>query len=488
VPLRNADQYLAGLRDGRVVYYRGERVADVTAHPALSVGATHTAIDFRLAHDPALRDLVLAVDPETGQTISRYFIIPRNTDDLLRRRELIESVTRAGKTTVPLVKEIGTDAIFALTVVTADLGTAGAEYHARVRRFYEHVRDGDLTLAVAQTDAKGDRGLRPHKQPNPDAYLRVVEERKDGIVVRGAKAHTTNGVYADEIVVLPTRAMGPEDKTYAVAFAVVPNTKGVRMLAAPRGFGKRSEFDNPVSSTTKMVESLTVFDDVLVPWERVFLNGEWQAAGNLAKTFVEFHRYTAVSYKTPLLELLVGMAAVMADYNGIAKAAHVRDKLVQLIMYLETVRGLTKTAALECRLRQGIAVPGVVYTNAAKYFFAAHYHEMVGLVQDIAGGIVVTAPMEADWNNPETHGDIEKYLGGSASATSEDRLRAINLVRDITASDLGGYLEILAIHAEGSLETQKLTILMDADLAPFREYAKRLAGIKTPLGFSRTEQ
>ena len=478
--MRTEHEYLEGLRDGRVIFYRGEQVSDVTTHPALRVGATHTAIDFRLAHDPAHRDLMLAFDPDTQQTISRYFLIPRTYDDLLKRRELIESVTRAAKTTVPLVKEIGTDAMFALMVVTGELGGAGEKYRERVRAFHARCRDEDLTLAVAQTDVKGDRSLRPSKQPNPDAYVRIVDERPDGIIVRGAKVHTTNAVYADEMIVLPTRAMGAEDKAYAVAFAVRPNTKGIRFLAAPRGFGTTNAFDNPVSSTTKMVETLTVFDDVLVPWERVFMAGEWQTAGELAKTFVEFHRFTAVSYKTPLLELLLGMAALMADYNGIAKAAHVRDKLVQLVMYLETVRGLTKAAALECRLRQGIAVPGVVYTNAAKYYFASHYHEMVRLVQDIAGGLVVTAPMEEDWQNPVTRADMERYLGGSAAASTEERLRAVNLVRDITASDLGGYLELLAIHAEGSLETQKLTILMDADLAPYREYARRLAGIATP--------
>jgi 4-hydroxybutyryl-CoA dehydratase / vinylacetyl-CoA-Delta-isomerase len=419
----------------------------------------------------------VALDPDTQRTISRYFLIPRSHGDLLTRRELIETVTRAARTTVPLVKEIGTDAIFALMVVSGELGEPGREYGDRVRQFHARCRDQDLTLAVAQTDVKGDRGLRPSKQPNPDAYLRIVEQRADGIVVRGAKVHTTNAVYADEMIVLPTRAMTADDRDYAVAFAVKPNTPGIRFLAAPRGFGTTSAFDNPVSSTTKMVETLTVFDDVLVPWERVFMAGEWQTAGELAKTFVEFHRFTAVSYKTPLLELLVGMATLMAEYNGIARAAHVRDKLVQLVMYLETVRGLTKAAALECQYRQGIAVPGVVYTNAAKYYFASQYHEMARLVQDIAGGLVVTAPMEEDWNNPETRPDMERYLGGSAAATAEARLRAVNLVRDITASDLGGYLELLAIHAEGSLETQKLTILMDADLGPYREYAKRLAGI-----------
>lgn len=475
--LRTPEAYWQGLRDGRKVYYRGARVEDVTAHPQLGLGARHTALDFQLAEDPRYRDLLVVTD-EAGAPISRYFHIPRNGDDLLKRNELIETVTWVGNSFVPLVKEIGTDALFALMIVGASVDrAAGTPYLGRVREFFRHCRDGDLTMAVAQTDVKGDRSLRPHEQPHPDTYVHVVERRRDGIVVRGAKAHTTNAVFADEIIVLPTRAMEGGDADYAVAFAVPARTKGLSFITSPRGFAATSTFDNPLSARYKTVESLTVFDDVFVPMERVFLLGEWQAAGTLAKTFVEFHRFTAVSYKPPLLELLVGAAALMAEYNGIARAGHVRDKLVQLIMYLETVRGLTKAAATTPQLKDGIAVPNVTYTNAAKYYFAAHYHDAVRAVQDIAGGIVVTGPVEEDWNNPLTRPAMERYLVG-AGIDAEARLRAINLVRDLTASDLGGYLEVLAIHAEGSLEAQKLTILMDADLEPYKAYARRIAGIE----------
>jgi aromatic ring hydroxylase len=476
--LRTAEAYLEGLRDGRVVYYRGQRVEDVTTHPVLGRGARHTAIDFRLAEDPEHRPLLLAEDPATQRTISRYFLIPRTSQDLLQRRLLIETVTREARAVVPLVKEIGSDALFALMIVCPQVEENGARYLERVRGFYARCRDEDLTMAVAQTDVKGDRSLRPHQQPNPDTYLHLVEKRRDGIVVRGAKAHTTNAVFADEIIVVPTRAMGPEDQDYAVAFAVPANTRGLRFIASPRGFGATSAFDHPVSARAEMVESLTIFDDVFVPWDRVFLAGEWRAAGVLAKTFVEFHRFTAVSYKSPLLELLAGAAALMAEYNGIDRAAHVRDKLASLLMYLETVRGLTQAAAMTPRITQAIAVPNVVYTNAAKYFFAAHYHEMVRALQDITGGLVVTGPGEDDWRNPELRSELESLLVGSARANAEQRLRAMNLVRDVTASDFGGYLEVLAIHAEGSLETQKLTVLMDIDLDPYKAYARRLAGIE----------
>ncbi|HET6948585.1 MAG TPA: 4-hydroxyphenylacetate 3-hydroxylase N-terminal domain-containing protein [bacterium] len=478
--LRTPQAYRQGLRDGREVYYRGQRVEDVTTHAALGRGASHSALDFRLAEDPTHRALMV-VDEGEGAPFSRYFHIPRTHEDLRRRNELIETVTRLGDTFVPLVKEIGTDALFALMIVAGQVDrAAGTAYLHRVQAFHRHCRDRDLTMAVAQTDVKGDRGRRPHEQAEPDTYVHVVERRPDGIVVRGAKAHTTNAVYADEIIVLPTRALGREDADWAVAFAVPAATRGVRMLASPRGFSATSVFDNPLSARYQTVESLTLFEDVFVPMERVFLLGEWQAAGLLAKTFVEFHRFTAVSYKPPLLELLLGAGALLADYNGIAGAGHVRDKLVALVMYLETVRGLTHAAAVECQAKDGIAVPHVIYTNAAKHYFAAHYHEAVRAVQDIAGGLVVTAPVEEDWNAPETRAAMERYLVGAVGA--EERLRAMNLVRDLTASDLGGYLEVLAIHAEGSLEAQKLTILADVDLEPYRAYARRLAGIPAAPG------
>ncbi len=477
--MRTAEEYLASIRDGRQVYYRGQRVEDVTTHPHLGKGARVCALDFRLAHEHAEDPVFTVRDPQTGQVYSRYFHLPQGPEDLLRRRDLIEGVTREARSFVPLIKEIGTDALFALHIVCAqmdrDLGTS---FLPRVRAFYERCRDGDLAMAVAQTDVKGDRGKRPSEQPHPDLYVRCVGETADGIVVRGAKAHTTNAVYSNEILVLPTRAMTDRDGAYAVAFAVPADTPGLTFVASPRGFGATSVFDNPLSSRYAITESLTVFHDVFVPWERVFLCGQWAYAGPLARTFVEFHRFTAISYKTPLLELLVGAAAWMAQAQGIAQAGHVRDKLARLVMYAETVRGLSTAAAVEGRQKEGVFVPHVVLTNAAKYVFAHGYHDAVRDVQDIAGGLLVTGPGEEDRANPELWKLIEPYLQGREGVSGEARLRMMNLIRDLVASDLGGYLEVLAIHAEGSLETQKLTALADYDLDRVIRLAAQAAGLE----------
>jgi aromatic ring hydroxylase len=476
--LKSPKQYKESLRDGRVVFYRGKQVEDVTKHPILKIGAEQTSLDYRLSEDPDFKDLMTTTDPETGRAISRYFKIPQTSDDLLKRREMTEMVTRAGRGVVTLVKEIGTDALFALHLIAGAMDKKlGTNYLERVKKYYEYCKENDLAMATAQTDVKGDRSLRPHEQSHPDYYVRVLREKEDGIIVRGAKAHTTNAVFANEIIVIPTRAMTEEDKDYALAFAVPANSKGLKMVASSLGFENPSTFHHPVSARHKMIESLTIFDDVFVPWERVFMKGEWQFAGALAKTFVDFHRFTAISYKPPLCDLLIGAAALIAEYNGIERASHVVDKIARIIMYTETLRGLSRAAAINCKTIDSIAIPDPILTNTAKYYFASNYHEIVSYVQDIAGGLLVTGPSEEDCKNPETQKYIEKYLGGKNGVPTEHRLRIFNLIRDLTASNFGGYNEILAIHAEGSLEAQKITIYRDYDLERCKALAREVANI-----------
>ncbi|HVB04732.1 MAG TPA: 4-hydroxyphenylacetate 3-hydroxylase N-terminal domain-containing protein [Acidimicrobiales bacterium] len=464
--MRTADQYREGLRDGRVVYYRGERVADVTAHEELRVAVDHAALDFVLTEEH--RELAVADDGEGPY--SAYYRVPRSAEDLLRRSALIEASTAAGGTLVTLVREIGTDALFAL------LRVLDGEARARAERYHRFCRDGDLTLAVAQTDVKGDRALAPSAQGDPDLYVRVVEERADGIVVRGAKVHTSVSANVDELIVLPTRAMGPDDADYAVAFAVPVATEGLSLYVSSYAAGARDPFEFPLSSRHKMLESLTVFDDVFVPSERVFCCRRTELAGPLALTFVEYHRFTAVSYKLPLLDALVGAAAVIAEMNGIARAGHVRDKLARLVGYAETVRGLTELAARRAQLApDGIAYPDPMTTNIAKYTFATGYHEALEIVQDLAGGLLVTGPGAEDWASEEVRPVLEKYF--AAAVPAAERLPMMHLISDLTSRDFGGYQAVLAVHAEGSIEAEKLQLLRAYDARGAVAYARSLAGL-----------
>lgn len=475
--LMTVEEYRNSLRDGRAVYYRGQRVDDVTTHPVIGRAVDHAAIDYRMAEDPTERSLAV-VDGPNGPC-SRYYAPPRTPEDLLARSALIERATALGGTLVVLIKEIGTDALFALRLVAGHMDrTRQTRYLERVEAFHAHCRDRDLAVAVAQTDVKGDRSKGPTAQDHPDYYVRVVSQDADGITLRGAKVHTSVSTNAHEIIVLPTRNLSTGEEAYAVACAVPANAPGLTMLAS--GYGRSGNaFEHPISATHKMMETLTVFDDVKVPWDRVFLNGEVDMAGPLAKTFVEFHRFTAVSYKLPLVDLFVGASHLMAEYNGVLRAGHVRDKLAKLISYARICRGMVREAAREARVVDGIAVPDTEIVNIAKLHFATNYHQALAWVQDIAGGLLATGPSAEDLEDPQLGALIDRYLGAAGDASARDRLRLMNLIAEITATDFGGYQAVLAVHAEGSIEAEKMTIWRQHDVAPSVRYAKELAGIES---------
>jgi aromatic ring hydroxylase len=263
-----------------------------------------------------------------------------------------------------------------------------------------------------------------------------------------------------------------------VAFAVPIATPGLSLYVSSYGAGERGPFEFPLSSRHKMLETLTVFDDVFVPWERVFACREPALAGPLALTFVEYHRFTAVSYKLPLVDAFVGAAIEIAEMNGVSKAGHIRDKVTHLVTYAETVRALLEMAALRCRIgAHDIAYPDPMTTNMAKFTFATRYHEAIELLQDCAGGLLVTGFGDDDWQSAEIRPVLEKYF--QARSPAEGRLRMMHLISDLTARDFGGYHAVLAVHAEGSIEAEKMQILRSYDPHRATSYVRRLAGLES---------
>lgn len=470
--VRTASEFAAGLRDGREVYYHGRRVTNLASHRQLGVAFRHAAIDFGVGHNPRHRPLAVEERGE-GAPYSAFYRVPRSSEHLLRRSKLIELCTELGGTLVTLIKEIGTDATFALMrVLAADGNQQGLD---RLDEFYRECRDGDLALAVAQTDVKGDRSLRPGQQDDPDLYLRIVDRDGLGITVRGAKAHTSCAAYVDRLIVLPSRSMASSEADWSFAFWLPLATPGLRLYASDFLDGASDSFRHPVSSRHRMIETLTVFDDVRIPWSQVFFVDRPDLASASALAFVEFHRFTAVSYKLPLLDALVGAAILAAEANGIGLAPHVRDKITWLSGYAETVRALVEMAALRGRLEQGIALPDPFTTNLAKWTFARDLHQALQMVQDIAGGLVVTGPSGADWKSDQVRPALEKYLKGALPAV--DRLAILNLVGDLTTGTFGGYQSVLAIHAEGSIEAEKIAMHRSYVSDRAVGLARRLAGL-----------
>jgi 4-hydroxybutyryl-CoA dehydratase/vinylacetyl-CoA-Delta-isomerase len=475
--VRSPEEFRESLRDNRRVFMYGELVEDVTTHPILKITTDTVAGDFVLAHseDPAVRDLFVAPHPETGEPISRYFLPPRTAEDLEKRSEMIgQSIRLTGG--LPFGKDVGTDALYAIMTTAQRMGKP--EYLERARSYLEHLRKNDLSLCGAVTDVKGDRGRPPSQQAHPDYYLHVVDRNKDGIVVRGAKIHITAAPAANDILVLPTRQMREDEGDYSVAFAIPANTKGITMVCRPsRGERKSSEF--PAALPVRgLVEAMIIFDDVLIPWERVFMCGEWQFSMLLAYTFATYHRFTGVSYKIPEVELIAGCAAAMAEMNGVEQAGHIRAKLVEIAAYVETLKALA-TAAIKSPVMHGdVAVPNPLITNMAKLHFASHYHEIIKLVQDISGGIIATMPTYLDWQNEEIHKQLEHYLGGSPRYTAEERLRMVSLTHHVVASAESAYMEVVTVHGEGSMEAQRMMIYAESPLSEYRNLAMAAAGIE----------
>ena len=475
--LRTPDEYRESLRDGRRVYILGEKVEDVTAHPLLKIAVETVAQDFVLteSEDPDVRNLFVAEDEETGEPISRFFKTPKTIEDLENRSRMIgESIRLTGG--LPFGKDVGTDCLNAVTVVADQMGAK--EYVERAKDYLRHIRKNDLAMCGAVTDAKGDRSKPPSKQEHPDYYVRVVDKQKDGIVVNGCKLHITSAPVANEIIVTPTRQMRENEGDYALSFAIPINTEGITMICRP-GRGERSPYEFPQEHPVRALsEAMVVFDNVFVPWERVFMCGEWQFSMLLAYTFASFHRFTAISYKIPIVETMAGIGVAMAEANGIERVGHVRGKLADMAAYVETLKALTRAAAKDPVMYGEIAVPNPLIANMAKLHFANGYHNFVQLIQDVSGGIITTAPTYKDWTNPETREYMEHYLGGSARYTTEQRLRLTEAAHRLVASAEHAHLEVTTVHAEGSMEAQKMMILFEAPLAEYAAMAKRMAGVE----------
>ena len=475
--MKTPQEYLESINDGRVVYCDGKRVEDVTKHPILKITNEWVATDYVMNMDPRYQDLLTDIDAD-GDRVSFALQPQRTKEDLMRLREVVKLWARTCLGKPSGAKFVAKDGLNAVTVVSQRIDKKyGTNYAENVEAYRRHLQKNDLAFAMGLTDVKGDRALKPSQQvQHKDFYVRIVEERSDGIIVSGAKTHISQAPACNEILVAPCRAMTEDDSAYAVAFGIPLNTEGITMIsAAPEVNEGYSLFDHPITGSVYINDALVAFDNVFIPKDRIFLKGEWEFAGQVAYMFANFHRLSAETYKAMELELFTGVATLMAEYNGIENKPHVREKLTWLVMYTEMIETLGLAAVEHCIQEKGsdLVYPNPMIANICKYQFADNWHQATKYLQDISGGIVATCPSSKDFDNPETHAIIDKYLAGKAGVPTEHRLRAIKLVREMSSC----YEDVLTIHAEGSLEAQKLSILTLADFDRYKASAKRAAHI-----------
>lgn len=474
--MRTAEHYKEKLRSMRKnVYIDGELTE--RDDPRLLGGQNVIAETFNFAADPRYAELMTARSHITGETINRFTHIHQSVEDLLKKQEMTRLLCQHVGGCIQ--RCMGVDALNGLSVVTKDCDLAmGTNYHERFLKYLKYYQENDLVGNCAQTDVKGDRSKRPFEQADPDLYLRVVEKREDGIVVRGAKAHNTIGPYADELIVVPTRFMTEKDADWAVAFAVPADTEGVYLICRTTSVRSRKELKAPTEAYGS-ADSLTVFDNVFVPWERVFLCGETMFAGQLAIQFANYHRHSYTGCKPAVTDVIMGTTALVAEYNGVEKAPHVRDKLADLVAVAELVYGTGIASAVKSmKSASGAYVPNFVYTNVARYHAGINVYHEHEVLADIAGGLPATLPPEGDFLNPVTRGFLEKYIMRNPAISAENQHRCFRLCSDMLCSAHAGVHQVAGIHGGGSPIMEKIAIMGMYDIKSKKAIAKRLAGIK----------
>lgn len=479
--MMTGEQYVESMRERKLqVYLFGEKVDNPVDHPVLRPSLNSVKATYDLAQDPQYESLMTATSSLTGKKINRFLHIHQNTTDLINKVKMQRLLGQ--QTAACFQRCVGMDAFNAVFSTTYEIdGKYGTSYHKNFVEYAKYCQEHDFTVDGAMTDPKGDRGLAPHDQEDPDMYLHVVETRPDGIVVRGAKAHQTGAVNSQEMIVMPTISMGPGDKAYAVSFAVPTDAEGILMIIGRQSCDTRkleeSELDVG-NSEYGGVEALVVFNDVFVPNERIFLNGEVEFAGMLVERFAGYHRQSYGGCKVGVGDVLIGAAALAADYNGCAKASHIKDKLIEMTHLNETLYCCGIACSAEgSPTASGNYIIDLLLANVCKQNVTRFPYEIARLAEDIAGGIMVTAPSEADFRDPVVGPYVEKYLRGVQGVSTENRIRVLRLIENLCLGTAAVGYRTESLHGAGSPQAQRIMIARQGNLPRKKELAKKIAKI-----------
>ena len=480
--LMTGEEYIESIRKRKMqVYLFGKKVEDPVDDPILRPSLNSVRMTYDLAQMPEYEDLMTAVSPYTGRRVNRFTHIHQSAGDLVKKVKMQRLLGQ--KTAACFQRCVGMDAFNAVFSTTYETDRKYAtHYHENFKQFMIYCQDNDLTVDGAMTDPKGDRSKAPHEQADPDLFLRVVERRPDGIVVRGAKAHQTGALNSHEIIIMPTISMGPDDKDYAVSFAVPMDTPGIFMIIGRQSCDtrKREGGDLDVGNAEfGGVEALTIFDDVFVPNERIFLNGETEFAGMMVERFAGYHRQSYGGCKVGVGDVLIGAAAVAADYNGAARASHIKDKLIEMTHLNETLYCCGIACSAEGHpTDSGNYIIDLLLANVCKQNVTRFPYEIARLAEDIAGGLMVTAPSEADLRDEKLGAYVEKYLKGVSGVSTENRLRILRLIENLTLGTAAVGYRTESLHGAGSPQAQRIMIARQGNLQHKKELAKTIAHIK----------
>ena len=477
------EQYIESLRKLHLnLYMFGKKIENPVDDPVIRPSLNSFAATYELAEDPQYQDLMTATSHISGKKINRFTHMHQSTDDLIKKVKMQRLLGQ--KTAACFQRCVGMDAMNAVFSSTYEIDEAcGTKYHENFLKFLTRVQDEDLAVDGAMTDVKGDRSLAPSKQADPDLFLHVVERTPDGVYVTGAKAHQTGFVNSHEVLVMPTISMREGDEDYAISFAVPTDAEGITLIYGRQSCDTRKlEEYNDIDVGNKVYgghEVLVIFDRVFVPNDRIFLNGEVKFAGMIVERFAGYHRQSYGGCKVGVGDALIGAAAVAAGYNGAAKASHIKDKLIEMNHLNETLFSCGIACSAEGKpTDSGNYMIDLLLANVCKQNITRFPYEIVRLAEDIAGGLMVTAPSEKDFKDEKIGPYIQKYLKGVDSVSTENRLRILRFIENLALGTAAVGYRTESLHGAGSPQAQRIMISRQVDMEYKKNLAKRLAHVK----------
>lgn len=484
--LKTREEYIESLRKLNLkVYLMGELIENPVDHPMIRPSLNSVAMTYELAHHDEYKDLMTAKSEITGETVNRFCHIHTSTEDLKNKVKMQRLLGQ--KTASCFQRCVGMDAFNAVFSTTFEVDKAyGTEYHERFKRYMKFVQDNDLVVDGAMTDPKGDRSCGPSQQEDPDMFLRIVERREDGIVVRGAKAHQTGAVNSHEHLIMPTIALKEGDKDYAVSFAIESDAEGIFMIYGRQSCDTRKLEEGADidlgNSEFGGHEVLVIFEDVFVPNERIFMCGEYDFAGMLVERFAGYHRQSYGGCKVGVGDVLIGASALCAEYNGAEKASHVKDKLIEMTHLNETLYSCGIACSTEgTKTMAGNYQIDMLLANVCKQNITRFPYEIARLAEDIAGGLMVTMPSEQDLRNEKIGPYIRKYFKGQNNVATENRMRVLRLVENITLGTAAVGYRTESMHGAGSPQAQRIMIARQGNISGKKDFAKKIAKIDESL-------
>ncbi|WP_415248689.1 4-hydroxyphenylacetate 3-hydroxylase family protein [Thauera sp.] len=459
--------------------FDGQRIESVVDAPSLQPGINALAVTYDFAHDPALAPLMLAKQTASGKTVNRMLHIDESAGDLLNKLEAIRVLCQE---TGCAQRYLAHDALNGIGQAMAKLDDArgSTEYRARFAAWLQKVQDEDLTLGIAMTDAKGDRSKRPNQQLNQDVYVHVVERNAKGIVISGTKAIVTGAPYVHELLVMPSRNMREDDKDFALCCAVPIDAPGITIVARPAGRpGEKPEHGAPLFSR-KYGQStgVVIFDKVFVPWERVFLAGEWEFSGDVTYNYATHHRHSCIGARAGFGDLLIGAGALMCEANGLDpdRKANLRDPMVELIKITEGFYACGVAASVYS-VRDPYSksfMPEPVYSNIGKLLLSTQIYDMHRLAHEVSGGLIVALPGPDEDHNPATAATLAEVLRANPAVPYDKRIEVSRFIEDLTASYQGGWYSLISLHGGGSPTALKQEIWRNYPVGNKVELVERL--------------